>query len=559
MSVEKRRNSTTVVLGAGFAALMASAAMPALAQDAPTLSPEAFDHSKIVYFQQCAGCHGVLRKGATGTSLEPRWRKTAADGTVKEGGTLALGQTRLERIISFGTEGGMNNFDGILTPDEISDLATYIQMEPPQPPEMSLAQMKETRKVFVEEADYPTEPLHGRNWENFFVAIERDVGTVAIIDGDTKEVLAHIPTGYAVHVMKASEHHKVDEPEVPGRFWYTMGRDGKMTKIDLWQNPENMLVAEVYIAYDARDVAVSGDGRYVLGGGYWPPHFVIVDAHTMEPLKVVSTRGVNIDGNYVEESRVAAVYTTPNETTWLVSAKELGQIWQVDYSDIDNLRIEQIDTSKFLHDGFFDPTGRYFQIAANASNQMVVVDTQERKLEALIDTAALPHPGPGANWIDPNCGPVGGTTHLGVGTVTVWGNDPEGHADQAWQICYEVETDGPGLFIRTHPDSDYVWADQTLHPEPEVQQSIKVISKATGEVVETIQVTETEGYVAVHFEFNQDGSEVWVSVWNRTDSKEPNGEIVVYDAVTLEEKARITGLFAPTGKFNVHNRSNHVT
>jgi nitrite reductase (NO-forming) / hydroxylamine reductase len=538
---------------------MASAAMPALAQDAPTLSPEAFDHSKIVYFQQCAGCHGVLRKGATGTSLEPRWRKTAADGTVKEGGTLALGQTRLERIISFGTEGGMNNFDGILTPDEISDLATYIQMEPPQPPEMSLAQMKESRKVFVEEADYPTEPLHGRNWENFFVAIERDVGTVAIIDGDTKEVLAHIPTGYAVHVMKASEHHKVDEPEVPGRFWYTMGRDGKMTKIDLWQNPENMLVAEVYIAYDARDVAVSGDGRYVLGGGYWPPHFVIVDAHTMEPLKVVSTRGVNIDGNYVEESRVAAVYTTPNETTWLVSAKELGQIWQVDYSDIDNLRIEQIDTSKFLHDGFFDPTGRYFQIAANASNQMVVVDTQERKLEALIDTAALPHPGPGANWIDPNCGPVGGTTHLGVGTVTVWGNDPEGHADQAWQICYEVETDGPGLFIRTHPDSDYVWADQTLHPEPEVQQSIKVISKATGEVVETIQVTETEGYVAVHFEFNQDGSEVWVSVWNRTDSKEPNGEIVVYDAVTLEEKARITGLFAPTGKFNVHNRSNHVT
>ena len=559
MSVEKRRYSTTVVLGAGFAALMASAAMPALAQDGPTLSPEAFEHSKTVYFQQCAGCHGVLRKGATGASLEPTWRKTAADGTVTEGGTLTLGQARLERIITWGTEGGMNNFDGILTEDEIRDLATYIQMEPPQPPEMSLAQMKASREIFIEEADYPTEPLHGRNWENFFVAIERDVGTVAIIDGDTKEVLTHIPTGYAVHVMKASEHHKIDEPEHPGRFWYTMGRDGKMTKIDLWQNPEDMLVAEVYIAYDARDVAVSGDGKYVIGGGYWPPHFVIVDAQTMEPLKVVSTRGINIDGEYVEESRVAAVYTTPNETSWLVSAKELGQMWQVDYSDIDNLRIEQIDTSKFLHDGFFDPTGRYFQIAANASNQMVVVDTETRKLEALIDTAALPHPGPGANWIDPNCGPVGGTTHLGVGTVTVWGNDPEGHPDQAWQVCYEVETDGPGLFIRTHPTSDYVWADQTLHPEPEIQQSVKVISKATGEVVETIQVTDTEGYVAVHFEFNHDGSEVWVSVWNRTDSKEPNGEIVVYDAVTLEEKARITGLFAPTGKFNVHNRSNHVT
>jgi nitrite reductase (NO-forming)/hydroxylamine reductase len=43
------------------------------------------------------------------------------------------------------------------------------------------------------------------------------------------------------------------------------------------------------------------------------------------------------------------------------------------------------------------------------------------------------------------------------------------------------------------------------------------------------------------------------------DSKEPNGEIVVYDANTLEEKFRIKGLYAPTGKFNVTNRSEHVT
>ena len=545
-------------LALGLAMVFGSISAPALAQD-PTLSQEAFDASKQLYFERCAGCHGVLRKGATGKNLLPETKKKNADGTETIGGTLKLGQERLERIISFGTEGGMNNFSDVMTEDEIRDMATYIMMEPPKPPEMSLTQMMETRKVYVEPEDYPTEPLHGRNWENFFVVIERDVGKVAVIDGDTKEVLAHIPTGYAVHVLKASEHHSMNEPENPGRFWYTMGRDGKMTKIDLWQNPENMLVAEVKIAYDARDVAVSGDGKYVIGGGYWPPHFAIVDAETMEPKKVVSTRGVNVDGDYVEESRVAAIYTTPHEPTWIVAVKELGQLWQVDYTDIDNLQITKIDSAKFLHDGFFDPTGRYFQIAANASNKMVVVDTDDYKLEAMIDTGPLPHPGPGANWNDPNCGPVAGTTHLGEGLVTVWGNDPEGNPDNAWKICYEVETDGAGLFIRTHPTSDYVWADQTKHPEPEIQQSIQVINKATGEIEKTIQVTEDEGSVAVHFEFNQDGSEVWVSKWNRSDSKEPNGEIVIYDAKTLEEKARVKGLFAPTGKFNVYNRSNHVT
>ncbi|MCP5410509.1 MAG: c-type cytochrome [Chromatiaceae bacterium] len=512
----------------------------------PTLSKEDFEKAKTIYFQRCAGCHGTLRKGATGKNLEPE-------------NTMKLGQERLEKIISFGTEGGMNNFDDIMPAEDIKLMATYVQMEPPIPPEMDIALMKERRQVFVEPKDYPTKPLHGRNWENFFLVIERDVGKIAVIDGDTKEVVAHVPTGYAVHVLKAAEHHNKLHSENPGRFWYTMGRDGKLTKIDLWQMPDKMKVAEVQIAYDARDVAVSGDGKYVVGGGYWPPHFVIVDAVSMEPLKVVSSRGVNVDGKYVNESRVAAIYDTPNQSSWLVSMKELGQMWQVDYTDLNNLKITKMDTAKFLHDGFYDPTGRYFQIAANASNKMVVVDTETQKLEALIDVDKLPHPGPGANWMDEKCGPVGGTTHLGVGKVTVWGNDPAGHKDQAWKICYEVETDGPGLFIRTHPKSDYFWADQTKHPEPEVQQSIQVIDKKTHEIVKTIRLVDKPGYAAVHIEFNNDGSEVWTSVWNRKDSKEPNGEIIIFDAKTLEEKARVKGLFAPTGKFNVHNRVNHVT
>ena len=239
--------------------------------------------------------------------------------------------------------------------------------------------------------------------------------------------------------------------------------------------------------------------------------------------------------------------------------KETGQMLQVDYNDLDNLTITSIASAEFLHDGFFDPTGRYFQIAANASNAMVVVDTKERALEKIIKVDSLPHPGPGANWIDEECGPVGGTTHLGVGLVSVWGNDPIGHPDNAWKLCYEVETDGAGVFIRTHETSPYVWADQLKHPEPEVQQSVQVFDKKTHEIVKTIRVTTEPGKAALHMEFNDDGTEVWVSVWNRKDAKNPTGEIVVYDAKTLKEKTRIKGLTTPTGKFNVFNRMNHKT
>jgi len=521
---------------------------PAVADDAvaPKMSPEAFEATKTLYFQRCAGCHGVLRKGATGKNLEPK-------------NTLKLGTERLAKIITLGTEGGMNNFDDIFSKDQIDNLAKYIQLEPPVPAELSIEEMRKSVKVFVEEKDYPTKPMHDRNWKNFFLVIERDAGKVAVVDGDKHEIVAHIQTGYAVHVLKTAEHHKTEHVDNIGRFWFTMGRDGKLTKIDLWQTPDKMRVSEVQVAYDARDVAISGDGKYVIGGGYWPPHFVIVDSANMNPLKVVSTRGVNVDGKYVNESRVAAIYTTPNESSFLVSAKELGQMWQVYYKDLDNLKIVEMNTKKFLHDGFFDPTGRYFQIAANASNHMEVVDSKTAKAVASIPTGKKPHPGPGANWIDPDCGPVGGTTHIGEGLVTSWGNDPAGHPDNAWKICKKVETDGAGLFIRTHPNSPYVIADQIKHPEPEVQQAVQVISKATGKIVKTIVVTEEEGKVALHTEFNADGSEFWVSVWNRKDSLKPNGEIVVYDTKTLKEKKRIKGFYAPTGKFNVSIRINHVT
>jgi len=534
-------SAIALAIGLGFGGVANAAA-----KKAPALSEAEFEKAKSMYFQRCAGCHGVLRKGATGKSLEPK-------------NTLKLGTKRLSRIIQLGTDGGMNNFDDIFSKKEIDLLAKYIQHEPPVPAEMSLALMKERHTVFVDPKDYPSKPMHGLNWKNFFLVIERDVGKIAIIDGDTKKIVTHIPTGYAVHVLKTVEHHDYLKAKDRGRFWYIMGRDGMMTKVDLWQKPSKMKVASVQVAYDARDVAVSGDGKYVIGGAYWPPHFVILDAKTMMPLKVVSSRGVNVDGVYVNESRVAAVYDTPMASTWLVSMKELGQMWQVDYSDIDNLKMTKIDSAKYLHDGFYDPTGRYFQIAANASDKMVIIDTKTQKLEAMIDVDKKPHPGPGANWIDPKCGPVSGTTHLGVGKVTVWGNDPKGHKSQAWKICYEVETDGAGVFLRTHPKSDYVWADQTKNPEPEVQQSVQVISKKTRKIVKTIQLTTKKGYAAVHFEFNADGTEVWASVWNRADSLKPNGEIIIFDAKTLKEKARVKGLYAPTGKFNVHNRVEHVT
>ena len=143
--------------------------------------------------------------------------------------------------------------------------------------------------------------------------------------------------------------------------------------------------------------------------------------------------------------------------------------------------------------------------------------------------------------------------HIGQGLVTVYGADPVGRPDVAWQVVRQIEFEGTGsLFIKTHPNSQWVWFDMPLNNVPEGTRQTCVYSKAKGEI-ERCWLAADHG-AAVHFEYNKQGTEVWLSIWDKA------GEIVIYDDATLEEKRRITGdwLVTPTGKFNVFNTSGDI-
>ena len=98
---------------------------------APQMSKAEFDKARQIYFERCAGCHGVLRKGATGKPLTPDI-------------TLVRGTEYLKVFINYGSPAGMPNWGtaGELTTQEVDLMARYIQQTPPQPPEWGLADMK---------------------------------------------------------------------------------------------------------------------------------------------------------------------------------------------------------------------------------------------------------------------------------------------------------------------------------------------------------------------------------------------------------------------------------
>ena len=515
---------------------------------APPMSAAEFDRAKQIYFERCAGCHGVLRKGATGKPLTPDI-------------TQARGTDYLKVFINYGSPAGMPNWgtSGDLSEKDVDIMARFLQHTPPTPPEFGLADMKASWKVLVDPAKRPKKKQNKVNLDNLFSVTLRDSGEIALIDGDTKQIVNIVKTGYAVHISRTSNS---------GRYLYVIGRDAKVNLIDLWmEKPDN--VAEIKVGLEARSVETSKykgyQDRYAIAGTYWPPQFVIMKGDTLEPLKIHGTRGMTVDEQeYHPEPRVAAIVASHYKPEFVVNVKETGKILMVNYKDLKNLQVTEIAAARFLHDGGWDATKRYFLVAANQSNKIAVVDSKEGELEKLIDVGKIPHPGRGANFVDPRFGPVWATGHLGDETISLIGTDKEKHKANAWKVVRTLKGQGGGnLFIKTHPKSTNLYVDTALNPDAKISQSVAVFDiKDLSKPPRVLPIAEWAGIKegprrVVQPEFNHAGNEVWFSVWN---GKEQESAIVVVDDRTLKPKHVIKDkrLITPTGKFNIYNTQHDV-
>ncbi len=515
---------------------------------APPMTKAEFEEARKMYFERCAGCHGVLRKGATGKPLTTDL-------------TLEKGTEYLKVFIKYGSPAGMPNWgtSGEFTDEQVDLMARYIQQEPPTPPEFGLAEMKNTWKVIVPPEKRPTKKENNYNIENIFSVTLRDSGEVALIDGDSKQIINIVKTGYAVHISRTS---------ASGRYLFVIGRDAKINLIDLWMpKPDN--VAEIRVGLEARSVETSKfkgfEDKYAIAGSYWPPQFTIMNGDTLEPLKIVSTRGMTVDTQeFHPEPRVAAIVASHEKPEFIINVKETGKILVADYSDLNNLKITSIDAARYLHDGGWDLSKRYFMVAANQSNKIAAVDSKTNKLAALIDVGKIPHPGRGANFVHPTFGPVWATSHLGDETISLIATDPDKHPQHAWKVVQTLKGQGGGsLFIKTHPKSSNLYVDTPLNPDTAISQSVAVFDLKNLEnpyqqlpIAQWADIGEGAKRITQP-EYNKAGDEVWFSVWS---AKNQQSAIVVVDDKSRKLKAVIKDprLITPTGKFNIFNTQHDV-
>ena len=517
---------------------------------APKMTQAEFDRARQIYFERCAGCHGVLRKGATGKALTPDI-------------TLAKGTDYLKVFIAYGSPAGMPNWQTSGEMDEatVDLMARYIQQDAPTPPEWSMADAKKTWKVIVPPEQRPKKKMNKYNLDNIFSTTLRDTGEVALIDGDTKQIINIVKTGYAVHISRMS---------ASGRYLYVIGRDAKINMIDLWmEKPDN--VAEIRVGLEARSVDTSKfkgyEDKLAIAGSYWPPQYTIMNGDTLEPLKIVSTRGMVVGTQeYHPEPRVASIVASHFKPEFVVNVKETGKTLMVDYSNLDALKVTEIGSAPFLHDGGWDSSKRYFMVAANNSNKIAAIDAKEGKLAGLTEVGKIPHPGRGANFNHPKYGPVWATGHLGDETISLIGTDPKKHKDYAFKEVAKLTGPGGGaLFIKSHPKSRNLWSDAPLNPDPKVSQSAVVFSiDKLDKGFVTLPIAEWAGLPndggakrVTQPEYNKAGDEVWFAVWS---AKDKQSALVVVDDKTLKLKAVIKDprLITPTGHFNVYNTQHDV-
>jgi cytochrome c553 len=508
--------------------LIASVSLAALLAVSVLAGPALADPAAL-YAESCAACHGADRLGGTGPALIPE----------------TLGRMRGPKLGAVITNGRaatqMPAFRDVLSETEIAALSEFVKtpltgIPPWGPVEIAASLSLNPDYVAASRPVFDADPM------NIFLVVETGDHNVSVLDGDRFEVIDRFPTPFAVH---GGPKFTPD-----GRFVFIMSRDGWVQKYDIWSLAE---VGRLRAGLNSRNIAISKDGKHLAVANYLPRTLTILSTADLSVERVFEV--ADHDG---VPSRVSAVYQAPPRDSFILALKDAPEIWEVAtdpnaapvYEGFVHSRekgmvegipssqglfaLRRIKVSEPLDDFFFDPDYRNLIGAARDGARGVVVNLNVGREIAELPLPGLPHLGSGITWLRGGRR-VMATPHLKEAKLSVIDI-------VSWEVIEQIETLGPGFFLRSHENSPYVWADVFFGPN---RDAMHVIDKQTLEIVKTLRPV--PGATVAHVEFDRYGKYALVSVW------EDDGAVIVYDAATLEEVKRLP-MSKPSGKYNVWNK-----
>ena len=482
-----------------------------------------------LYLGHCAQCHGMDRLGEMGPALLPenlkRLRKQSAFEVIKNGRAATQ----------------MPAHAKLLNDEQINGLVDYIYTPLAAMPKWEMADIKKSRLVHFKPESLDSKPAYKADMMNLFIVVELGDHHATLLDGDKFEPIHRFKTRFALH---GGPKYSPD-----GRYVYFASRDGWVSKFDIYNLKT---VMEVRAGINTRNIAVSGDGRHIMVANYLPHSLVVLDAESLEPRKVIPTKGA--DG---KTSRVSAVYTAEPRESFVAALKDIPEVWEISYADdpppgfagwehsyneewgdlvkSEPFPIRRIMVKDYLDDFFFNQEYNLL-MGSSREGEGQVVDLDVKRVVNKLDLTGMPHLGSGITW-QYKGRTVMATPHLKKSEISII--DME-----TWKTIKTIKTLGSGFFMRSHENSDYAWVDVFFGPN---KDAVHVIDKKTLTIVKTLRPM--PGKNAAHVEFDRYGKHALLSVWDM------EGALIVYDAKTLKEIKRLP-MKKPSGKYNIYNKLN---
>jgi mono/diheme cytochrome c family protein len=494
--------------------------------------PVAVEQAAALYQEHCAACHGAQRVGGMGPALLPeslqRLRKPEAAKVITQGRVATQ----------------MLGFADKLDAAQIAAITDWIYTPVTPAPSWSEADIRASRVETAGARELPAKPRWSADPMNLFVVVEGGDHHVSLLDGDKFEVIHRFPSRFALH---GGPKFTLD-----GRYVFFGSRDGWITKYDLWNLA---VVAEVRAGLNMRNVAVSGDGKWVMAANYLPHTLALFDAD----LNLQRTyAAATLDGK--ASSRVSAVYDAAPRKSFVVALKDIPELWEISYnpkaepifdgyvhdykmgegiSKPGFLGVRRTPLDEPLDDFFFDAS--YANVLgatrprSDGAPSAQVVNLDARRRIATLPLPGMPHLGSGITFGHQGR-PVLASPNLKDGVVSVIDM-------KTWQPVKDIPTLGPGFFMRSHENTPYAWVDAMMSPT--AKNTLLIIDKRTLEPAGRVSVE--PGKTLAHIEFTKDGRYALASLW------EADGALIVYDAATFKEVKRLP-MSKPVGKYNVWNK-----
>ncbi|MCK5725425.1 MAG: c-type cytochrome [Thiotrichaceae bacterium] len=443
-------------------------------------------NGESLYKAHCARCHHESRiGGATGSPLIPAFLKQykvkKLSGMIKDG----FPQT-LMPVFNF------------LSDADLVALAKYIKS--PMDDNVKWNQ-KNIRQSIISFND-KEKNLGIKDLEQVLPVVERDGGFVWIMEADK-----------ILDKFELKNVHGGIKYTMNGENIYIPTRDGWIERYSL---KEGRRISKVRPCINLRNVSLSRDGNNAMATCLFPKQMVVLDTMTLEPKKIIQLDG-KISALYEFYSKDKAIFTYRDKPI-------------VGVVDTKTFEIEFTDIKEPIEDFFIDPFDEFLIATARRGKVLRVYDINTLKPVFEHKMEGMPHLFSATYWYRDGSFYFA-TPHLRRAYITVW-------KMYDWGFEKQIDIGGDGFFVKTHPNTDYLWVDNG-------SDTLVLINKKNDEMKKMVPAKDKQ---YLHAEFSGDGQYTYLSIY------EEEGSIDVLETQSLKTLVSYPAN-VPVGKYNFINKN----